>query len=113
MHATILATFFEISRTVVATCSAGIAVFLIGVLAAKNQIAEAQGLDKIVALSNLCFAIPLAVFGAEHLSGARFIHERRAGVHAMSFVLGLFGRLRVDRRDLEHRHRLTLYTHLL
>jgi len=33
----------------------------------------ARGLDKIVALSNLCFAVPLAVFGAEHLSGARFI----------------------------------------
>ena len=26
-----------------------------------------------MALSNLCFAIPLAVFGAEHLTGARFI----------------------------------------
>src|SRR5207245_11171600 len=25
------------------------------------------------AVTNLCFAIPLAVFGAEHLSGARFI----------------------------------------
>jgi len=73
MHLTILAAFFEISRTVVATCSAGIALFVIGVLAAKNEIAKARGLDKIVALSNLCFAIPLAVFGAEHLTGARFI----------------------------------------
>ncbi len=35
--------------------------------------ARGAGLDKIVALSNLCFAIPLAVFGAEHLSAARFI----------------------------------------
>jgi uncharacterized membrane protein len=68
-----LAMFFEISRTVVATCSAGIALFLIGVLASKNDIVEAGGLDKIVALSNLCFALPLAVFGVEHLSGARFI----------------------------------------
>jgi len=73
MHLTILAAFFEISRTVVATCSAGIALFVIGVLAAKNEIARARGLDKIVALSNLCFAIPLAVFGAEHVTGARFI----------------------------------------
>jgi len=70
MHPTILATFFEISHTVVAMCSAGVALFLIGVLAAKNEIAEARSLDKIVALSNLCFAIPLAVFGALHLFSA-------------------------------------------
>ena len=73
MRPTILAAFFEISRTVVATCTAGIALFVIGVLARKNEIVEARGLDKIVALGHLCFAIPLAVFGAEHLSGARFI----------------------------------------
>ena len=54
-------------------CSAGILIFLIALWAAKTDIAQARGLDKIVALSNLCFAIPLAVFGAEHLSGARFI----------------------------------------
>src|SRR6185437_288254 len=40
---------------------------------AKNQIAEARGLDKIVALSNLCFAVPLAVFGALHLSAPQFV----------------------------------------
>jgi len=73
MHPTMLATFFEISRTAVGMCSAGIALFLIGVWATKNEIAEARGLDKIVALSNLCFAIPLAVFGALHLFGPRFV----------------------------------------
>src|SRR5260370_13668786 len=73
MHTTILATFFEISRTVVSMCSAGILLSLVGLWAAKSDIAGASGLDKIVALSNLCFAVPLAVFGAEHLSGARFI----------------------------------------
>ncbi len=75
MHPTILTTFFEISRTVVAMCSAGIALFLIGVSAAKDDIAKARGLDRIVALSNLCFAIPLAVFGALHLFGPRFVIE--------------------------------------
>ena len=54
-------------------CSAGILLFLIALWTAKTDIARAGGLDKIVALSNLCFAIPLAVFGAEHLSGAKFI----------------------------------------
>src|SRR5260370_17624426 len=73
MHTTILATFFEISRAVVSMCSAGILLFPVALWAAKTDIARAGGLDKIVVLSNLCFAIPLAVFGAEHLSGARFI----------------------------------------
>ena len=73
MHVTILAAIFEISPTVVATCLAGIALFLIGVWAAKSEIVRARGLNKIVALSNLCFAIPLAVFGAEHLFGPRLL----------------------------------------
>ena len=73
MHTTILAAFFEISRTAVSMCSAGILLFLVALWAAKTDIARARGLDKIVALSNLCFAIPLAVFGARHLSGARFV----------------------------------------
>jgi uncharacterized membrane protein len=73
MHTTILATFFEFSRTAISMCSAGILLFLIALWAAKSDIARAGGLDKIIVLANLCFAIPLAVFGAEHLSGARFI----------------------------------------
>src|SRR6266851_7760946 len=73
MHTTILATFFEISPTVVLACSAGILLFVVALWAAKTDIARASGLDKVVALSNLCFAIPLAVFGAEHLSSPRFI----------------------------------------
>jgi uncharacterized membrane protein len=95
MHTTLLATFLEISRmspgfpskwhglvlptialradTAVSMCGAGILVFLIALSAARTDIARAAGLDKIVALSNLCFAIPLAVFGTEHLWGAKFI----------------------------------------
>jgi uncharacterized membrane protein len=73
MHTTILATFLEISRTAVSMCGAGILLFLVAAWAARTDILRAGGLDKIVVLSNLCFAIPLAVFGAEHLSGARFI----------------------------------------
>ncbi len=68
MHSSILAAFFEISRTPVSMCSAGVLVFLIALWAAKTDIARAPGLDKIVAMSNLCFAIPLAVFGALHLA---------------------------------------------
>jgi len=55
--------------------AAAIVLFLIALLAAKTDIAQAQGIDKVVALSNLCFALPLAVFGAEHLSAARGIAQ--------------------------------------
>jgi uncharacterized membrane protein len=68
MHTTILAAFYEFSRTALSMCSAGILLFLIALWAAKSDIARARGLDKVVALSNLCFAVPLAVFGALHLS---------------------------------------------
>src|SRR5579862_8624258 len=68
MHLTMLATFFDVSRTPVSMCSAGILIFLIALWAAKGDVARADGLEKIVALSNLCFAVPLAVFGALHLS---------------------------------------------
>src|SRR6185503_7309785 len=59
----------------VAMCTAGIVLFLIGVFAARNRIAEACGLDKIVALADVCFAVPLAIFGALHLFGQRFVVE--------------------------------------
>ena len=75
MHTIILATFLDVSHTAVAMCSAGILIFLVALWAAQTDIARAGGLDKIVALSNLCFALPLAVFGAEHLSGAQFIKD--------------------------------------
>jgi uncharacterized membrane protein len=75
MHTTILATFLEISRTVVSTYTAGIALLVIGALTARNDVAKARGLDRVVALSNLFFALPLAVFGAEHFSAARGIMQ--------------------------------------
>jgi uncharacterized membrane protein len=63
---TIIATFFEFSGPAFWMSAAGLALLVIGLLAAKNDIALARGLDRIVALTNLCFAVPLAVFGAEH-----------------------------------------------
>jgi len=73
MHSITLAAFFEFSRTAVSMCAAGFLLFLIALWAARAEIAQARGLDKIVASSNLCFAIPLAVFGALHLSGVDFV----------------------------------------
>ena len=73
MHATTLAIFFAVSRTVLSMCGAGILLFLVALWAAKTDIAQARGLDKIAALSNLCFAVPLAVFGALHLAGVELV----------------------------------------
>jgi len=70
MHITILAAFLVISRTVSSMCTAGVVIILVAIWAAKSDIARSRGLDKVVALSNLCFAAPLAVFGALHLAAA-------------------------------------------
>jgi uncharacterized membrane protein len=59
--------------TVVAMCAAAVALFVIGAAAARHEIAEASGLEKIVALRHVCFAIPLAVFGALHLFGPQLV----------------------------------------
>jgi uncharacterized membrane protein len=75
MHTTILAVLLDISRTVASTCTAGIVLCLIGLLAAKSDVAQARGLDKVVALGNLFFAAPLAVFGAEHFAAAQGISQ--------------------------------------
>lgn len=65
----------EVSRTANWMCVAGFVLVVIGMLAAKNDVAQARGFDKIVALGNLCFAAPLAVFGAEHFSAAQGISQ--------------------------------------
>ena len=72
MHIILMTVFFGASRTVVSMCAAGILLFLVGLWAAKADIARARGLDKFVAATNLCFAIPLAVFGALHLANIAF-----------------------------------------
>jgi uncharacterized membrane protein YphA (DoxX/SURF4 family) len=65
--------FLEFSRTAASMSGAALLLLVIAAWAAKADIAQARGLDKFVVLSNLCFALPLAVFGAEHLSAAKFI----------------------------------------
>src|SRR6202167_6793451 len=75
MDSTILATFFEFSRTAFSMTLAAVVLLWIALWAVKADFAQAHGLDKVVALSNLCFAIPLAVFGAEHFSAAGGISQ--------------------------------------
>ena len=68
MQPTIFAGFLAFSNTALSMSAAGLALLAIGLLAATNDIIQARGIDKVVALTHLCVAIPLAVFGAEHLS---------------------------------------------
>jgi uncharacterized membrane protein len=67
--------FFEFSRTAFSTCVAGVVLLVIGIMTAKDDIERVDGLEKVVALSNLCFAAPLAVFAAEHFSAAQGISQ--------------------------------------
>ena len=68
MPSIILAVFFDFSGPAFLMSVAGLVLLVIGLWAAKNDIAQARGLDRIVTLTNLCFATPLAMFGAEHFA---------------------------------------------
>lgn len=68
MPPTIGAAIFALSRPALCMSAAGLALLVVGLWSARRAIADARGLGKIVALTNICFAVPLAIFGAEHLS---------------------------------------------
>jgi uncharacterized membrane protein len=63
--------FLDLSRTAISTCAAAIVLLLIALLAVRNDFSQARGMEKVIALANLFFAIPLAVFGAEHFAVAK------------------------------------------
>ncbi len=73
MQPTLLAAFLALSRTATFMSAACLALLVIGLWAARNEVAQARGLDKLVALTNFCFALPLAAFGAAHLAGEKFL----------------------------------------
>jgi len=73
MQPTILSVFLEFPSTAFWMCAAGLALTAIGLVAAKNDIAQARGINKVVALDHLCFGMPFAVFGAEHFSREKFL----------------------------------------
>jgi uncharacterized membrane protein len=53
---------------------AGVALLAIGLpMIIKNELPQAQGLDKLMPFGRLFFAIPLAVFAGEHFTVARFM----------------------------------------
>jgi uncharacterized membrane protein len=52
---------------------AGASVSLAGALAVKGEVLLAKGADKIVSIGQLFFAVPMAVFGAQHFTEAKSI----------------------------------------
>lgn len=56
-------------------CAAGFIIPVIALWIARTDLARARGREKFVVLANLCFAAPLAVFGAEHFGLAQFIAQ--------------------------------------
>jgi uncharacterized membrane protein len=53
---------------------AGAALLAIGLpIIIRDELPQARGLDKIVTFGRLFFAVPMAVFGAQHFTSARFI----------------------------------------
>ena len=52
---------------------AGASISLAGALAVKGEVLFAKGTDKIVSMGRLFFAVPMAVFGAQHFTEAKFI----------------------------------------
>jgi hypothetical protein len=75
MQTALAVSFFQLSRVPLAMCVAGILVSLIALWAARTDLAQARPLDKIVALANLAFAAPMAVFGALHIWGIEFVRD--------------------------------------
>lgn len=54
---------------------AGASISLAGAVAVKGEVLLAKGTDKIVSMGRLFYAVPMAVFGAQHFTEAKFIEK--------------------------------------
>lgn len=64
----------ELPPIVPATYSAGTAILIVGLIVAfRRDMLRVHGLDKVICLGPVFFAVPLAVFGAEHLTATKGI----------------------------------------
>ena len=71
--ATTLALFLQLPPFVLWPYAAGAVAALIAVFATRPAVTQARGWDKLLALTPLFLAPPLAAFGGEHLTIANFI----------------------------------------
>lgn len=56
-------------------CLAGLVLGVLGLVSARGEIASSRGLDRILALSHLSIAAPLAVFSALHFFSPQFVSD--------------------------------------
>jgi uncharacterized membrane protein len=56
-------------------CFAGLIYLVAGVFALRKEISVARGWDKLITFACVSYAVPLAVFAAEHFRGARFLQN--------------------------------------
>lgn len=70
-----LASNSSLAGTTLAMGGAGLVVLAVAALRALGPCSRARGLDKLLTLGNLCFAVPLGVFGALHLFGPQFVGD--------------------------------------
>jgi uncharacterized membrane protein len=64
-----------LSSTNFCLCFAGIIYLVVGLLAHRREIGATRGWDKLISLSYVFMAAPLAVFAAEHFRAARFMQS--------------------------------------
>jgi uncharacterized membrane protein len=65
---------FEIPGRVFWPYFAGAALLTIGLtIVIKNEVSQAHGLEKIMLFGRLFYAVPMAVFGAQHFTAGKFI----------------------------------------
>ncbi len=66
MNGDVLALFLEFPGPAFWMTAAAAALLAIGLAAARKEIAKARRIEKVGALTYLCYGLPLAVFGTEH-----------------------------------------------
>src|SRR4051794_7927826 len=71
MLATVI--LLAISRLVLWPYVAAVVAFVVASATTWPDVTKARGSEKIVALNRLFIAVPLAIFGTEHLGAANFI----------------------------------------
>jgi uncharacterized membrane protein len=64
-----------LSRLIFWLWFAGLVTLVSGLYAARKSFLAAKGLEKVIVLGPIFFAVPLAVFGAEHLTNSRAISQ--------------------------------------
>jgi uncharacterized membrane protein YphA (DoxX/SURF4 family) len=65
---------FSISSVVFWPYFAGAAILIVGLVRVpKNSVRQAHGLEKLIPFGPVCFGIAMAIFGADHLTSAKFV----------------------------------------